>query len=195
MHRTGRAQPLTSAKLKALGMLVAGVLVVAGCGGAGNPAPRTSPTSPSASTGAVTLPAAAVAAERVSPGEFPPAAGRSLRQLAATLRPGPQLGLANSVLLPGEQRLAFGLLSNNEFLYAKTAVYIAASLSAPAQGPFPAPIDPMIPPPPYLSKTVATDQSAVKAIYETTVPIPRPGRYAILTVSKVGSTLFGGASP
>jgi hypothetical protein len=49
----------------------------------------------------------------------------------------------------------------------------------------------MIPPPPYLSRTVATDSSAVKAIYETTVPLPRPGHYAVLTVSKAGSALLG----
>ncbi len=51
----------------------------------------------------------------------------------------------------------------------------------------------MIPPARSLSqtKTVATDTAAVKAIYETTVPLPHPGRYDVLTVSKVGPTLVG----
>ncbi len=143
----------------------------------------------------MTFPATAQAAEHVSAAEFPAPAGRSLQQLASAVHSGPQLAPAVSVLISGEQRFAFGLLSSsNEFLYARTAVYIAARPTAPAQGPFPAPLDPMIPPAPYLSKTVATDSSAVKAIYETTVAFPHPGRYAILSVSKVGSTLVAAAA-
>jgi hypothetical protein len=175
--------------------LVAVALATAGCGGEAKPAPRTSATSATAATKADSLPAAAVVAEQVSAAEFPAPGGRSLQQLASTLSPGPQLGLAVSVLLPGSQRLAFGLLSaSNEPLYAKTAVYIATRPNAPAQGPFPAPLDPMIPPAPYLSKTVATDSGAVKAIYETNVPFPHPRRYVVLAVSKLGSALVGATS-
>jgi hypothetical protein len=167
-------------------------LAMAGCGGGANTAPRTTSTSAPAATKTATLPATALAAERVRPTEFPSAGARSLQQLASKLQAGPQLGLAVSVLLPGRQRLAFGLLTaNNEVLYAKTAVYIASRPNAPAQGPYPAPLDPMIPPSPYLSRTVATDSGAVKAIYETTIWVPRPGRYSVLTVSKIGSTLVG----
>jgi hypothetical protein len=167
-------------------------LVMAGCGGGANTAPRTTSTSAPAATKTATLPATALAAEHVRPTEFPSAGGRSLQQLASKLQAGPQLGLAVSVLLPGRQRLAFGLLTaNNEVLYAKTAVYIARRPNAPAQGPFPAPLDPMIPAAPYLSRTVATDSGAVKAIYETVISVPRPGSYVVLTVSKVGSALVG----
>ena len=134
-------------------------LLASACGGGSTHGTASTTSSATASaTQAITLPAAALAAEQVRAGEFPTRAGRSLQQLAATLQGGPQLGLAVSVLLPGRQRLAFGLLSSgNEPLYANTPVYIASNLNAAAPGPYPAPLDPMVPPRPYLSKTVATD--------------------------------------
>ncbi len=171
--------------------LMAGALIPAGCGGGAKPGAETHTTA-ATGTPVVSLPAPAVDAEHATAAEFPRSAGRSLQQLASAASPGPQLGLAVSVLLPGRQRLAFGLLAaSHEPLYAPTAVYIASRPNAPAQGPFPAPLDPMIPPARSLSQTVATDTAAVKAIYETTVPLPHPGRYDVLTVSKVGPTLVG----
>jgi hypothetical protein len=175
--------------------LAATTLIASGCGGGKSQTAKPPPPRPSPSTTAIALPPAALTAEHVTASEFPAPHGRSLQQLASTLTPGPQLALAVSVLTPGSQHLAFGLLSaSNEPLYIKSAVYIAATPKAPAQGPYAAPLDWMIPQPPYLSKTVATDSSAVKAVYETTVPFPRPGRYSVLTISKVGATFLGAAA-
>lgn len=100
-------------------------------------------------------------------------------------------GQATSVLLTGHERLAFGLLdSANRFVYGKTAVYLAARPTEPAQGPFLAPLDSMVAAPPYQSKTTANDPAAVKGIYEATVPFPRPGTYAVLVLSRTDSGLL-----
>lgn len=181
--------------------LTAVALLATGCGGgsgggANTVSNATQTSRARAPAAAITVPAEAKIAEHVSATEFPPSGGRSLEQLASMVKAGPKLGLAVSALIPGTQRFAFGLLtSDNQLLYAKSAVYVAQRPSAPARGPYPAPLDSMIPSPPYVSKTVAGDAASAKAVYETAIPFARPGRYSVLTVSKVGSTLVGATSP
>ena len=69
------------------------------------------------------------------------------------------LGLSTSVALPGSYRFAFGLIgSDNHFVYGPSAVYIAPSRSATAQGPYPAPIQSMLVQPRFASTTVAQDR-------------------------------------
>jgi hypothetical protein len=134
-------------------------------------------------------------AGKVKASEFPAPAGRTLRQMADGVQAGPQVGLATSVLLPGTQRLAFGIIdAKGTFLYAKTAIYIARGLNAPASGPYPAPIDSMRVRPAFVSKTSSLDAASIKAIYAAQIPFPRPGRYALLSVSKTPSGLTGAAT-
>lgn len=72
--------------------------------------------------------------------DFPFPNRRSLRVLAQTLKPGPQVGLAGSVLLPGVNRVAFGLIGQDQkFVYGPSALYVARSPSGRARGPFLAP--------------------------------------------------------
>jgi hypothetical protein len=125
--------------------------------------------------------------------DFPPAAGRSIRQLATTLSPGPHPALANSVFLPGSsQRVAFGLLDdNNKFVYAETAIYIAPTVNAPVRGPFPAPLDSIVPAAAFRSQTTASDPNAIKAVYYASVPLPHPGPEAVLVVARVDGQLTG----
>lgn len=124
--------------------------------------------------------------------DFPAPQGRTLQQLASTIRPGSQAALASSVFVRGENRVAFGLFdAENAFLYGPTALYAAATPKDRARGPFPAPIDSMVPEEPYLSETTETDPAAPKAVYETDVSLPRPRRYAILAVTSQDGGLVG----
>ncbi|HEX2103963.1 MAG TPA: DUF47 family protein [Solirubrobacteraceae bacterium] len=124
--------------------------------------------------------------------DFPPAAGRTLQAIADTVQAGPQLGLATSVFTPGDERLAFGLIDqSNNFIYGKTAVYIARDPSQRALGPFPAPADALVTKPAFRSQNAAVESSPIAQIYATKVPFERAGRYAVLAVTKQGSTLVG----
>lgn len=131
------------------------------------------------------------AASQVSKSDFPAVAGRTLEQLAKTVNAGPKLGIAVSVFTPGRNRLAFGLLDEqNSFIYGKSAVYIARSPTDKAKGPFPAPADSMKPAGRFRSKG-GDGRGEAEAVYSTTVNLPRPGRYAVLVVSKTPTGLEG----
>lgn len=72
-------------------------------------------------------------AQTVTAADFPAPDGRALADLAAIAEAGPQAALASSVLVPGENRLAFGVLTaENDSVYGRTAVYVARSPSEPA---------------------------------------------------------------
>jgi hypothetical protein len=102
------------------------------------------------------------------------------------------VGLATSVLVPGANRVAFGLIGpDKRFIYGRSALYFARSPGAPAQGPFPAPADSFVPGQPFLSKGAAADTADIKAIYATQLRFDKPGKYSVLAVSKVGGQLLG----
>jgi hypothetical protein len=125
--------------------------------------------------------------------DFTPAAGKSIANLAKGMNQGPHAALANEVFLPGShQRLAFGLLDDsNKFVYATAAVYVAPTISAPAEGPFPALLDSIVPNPAFRSQTTASDPSAIKAVYYTSVPLRRPGPEAVLIVIHYAGKTYG----
>jgi len=122
--------------------------------------------------------------------------GRTLQQVADSLYgTGPQVGLAGSVFTPGENRLAFGVIDpKTGFVYGKTAVYVADSPTAKARGPFPAPADLLVTDPPFRSRTAASDKDVFAAIYETRIPLTRPGDASVLVVTKVGKNLIGAST-
>jgi hypothetical protein len=162
------------------------LLALAACGG-GAKSRSQSAAVPSTST----TPAPAVdqlsAAERPTTSQFPPAAGHSLKQLATAGSSHPataQFGAATGTFTPGTRRLAFALTtSSNQFIYAPTAVYLAASADAPAQGPFLAPADPTTVPAQFRSAQNA-GPGGLKAIYETQLPLPRAGTYDVLALTR-----------
>jgi hypothetical protein len=134
------------------------------------------------------------AAQRVSEADFPPVAGRTLQQVADGVL-AVQAGLATQEFTPGRNRLAFGVIGrDNRLVYGPTAVYLARTPNNRAEGPFPAPADPLVVDPPFRSKQAALESDAVAAIYETEVTLPRPGRYAVLLLTKRpdGSFVGGG---
>ncbi len=166
------------------------VTAAAGCGKSEKAAsPNVTP--PTARPPA-TLPAGFAAASRPVASSFPPVRGRTLQQLADSVHPGAQIGLAASQFTPGRNRLPFGLLNQDaRFVYAPVAVYIAPKPGAPAQGPFLAPADSLLPEKPYRSLTAATDPDTVKAVYAASVPFSRPGRWSVLALVQEGGKLTG----
>ena len=169
-------------RLRSTALVLFACLAVAGCGDdGGDQAPRGEPAP--AQTGLEQ-------ARQVSKADFPKPGGRSLQQMADLADPGAEVGLAVSELTPGENRLAFGVIGpDQKFIYGKTAVYIGRDASAPALGPFPAPADSLVVDAPFRSGTAPGEDIA--AIYSTTVPFKKPGKYEALIVTKRGDKLIG----
>lgn len=166
----------------------------AGCGKGEKPAPALS-SPPAASKADPTLPAGFAAASHPSASAFPPSRGQTLQQLADRAKPGAQVGLAASQFTPGRNRLPFALLDEQaRFVYAPAAVYIAPTPSSPAQGPFVAPADSLLPAKRYRSLTAGADPDTVRAVYSASVPFSRPGRWSVLALVREGGKLTGAAS-
>ena len=122
---------------------------------------------------------------------FPAAHGRSLRALGALVSSSAQFGAATGTFTPGTRRLAFGLnAGSGAFIYAPTAVYVAKSAGAPAEGPFLAPADPMTVPPADRSAQNA-GPGGIQAIYAARLPIPAAGTYTVLTITHTSQGLIG----
>jgi hypothetical protein len=189
-------------RLALLGALLACAPALGACGGSTKTtAAKTATQSASQGTAASTAAApstpspAAIAelaaAERPRASQFPSAAGRSLKQLAQLVSGTAQLGAATGTYTPGLRRFAFALTDRSQrFVYAPTAIYIAPTPVAPAQGPFPAPADPMAVAPPYRSQQNA-GPGGIQAIYWTRVPVARSGIYDLLALTRVGHRLIG----
>ena len=127
--------------------------------------------------------------------DFPAPAGRSLQALANSVQAGGQVGLATSIFTPGENRLAFGLIDNqNKLIYGKTAVYVAPTPKDPALGPFLAPADSLVTEPKFRSQTAAAETDTIAAIYAADIPLEKPGKAAVLAVVNVGGQQFGAAT-
>jgi hypothetical protein len=130
-------------------------------------------------------------AERPTASQFPAAGGRSLQQLGKLATASVSLGAATGTFTPGKQRFAFALTTpGGKFVYGPTALYIARSPSAPATGPFPAPADPMGVEPQYRSRQNA-GPGGIQAIYAASLPVPKPGTYVLLALTKTPNGLIG----
>jgi hypothetical protein len=111
------------------------------------------------------------------------------------VKAGPEVGLATSVLLPREERVAFGMIGKDRgFLYGKSALYVAETPQSRARGPYPAPADSIVPTAAFISRQTSADTAGIKAIYAAQVPFPKAGEYAVLAVTKVGERLSGAAT-
>jgi hypothetical protein len=168
-------------------------LALGGCGGDddGGDAGEPSGTSDISSDFTQALDEAASPAKQ----DFPAPAGRSLKALASSIQAGGQIGLASSVFNVGENRLAFGLIDDqNKLIYGKTAVYVAPTPKAQAQGPFLAPADSLVTEPQFRSQNAAAETDAIAAIYAAEIPLEKPGKAAVLAVTNVGGKQFGAAT-
>ena len=182
-------------KARLLVVLAAGALTAAGCGSSSHSSATTSaPTAAVATSSAAVTPAALdelAAAENPDPTQFPPAQGKTLKQLGALAKASAQLGAATGTYTPGTRRLAFGLTTTaGAFIYAPTAIYIARTPASIAQGPLMAPADPMGVAPQYRSKQ-NSGPGGIKAIYETEISVKQPGTYTILSLTRTPGGLVG----
>ena len=187
-------------KARILALLAGGALAAAGCGSS-SPSSSTASgsttstkTAVAATSSTATTPPALdelAAAETPDPTRFPRAQGRTLEQLGALAKASAQLGAATGTFTPGTRRLAFGLTTAaGAFIYAPTAIYIARTPTAPAQGPFVAPADPMGVAPQYRSKQ-NSGPGGIKAIYHTQISVKQTGTYTILSLTRTPSGLVG----
>lgn len=185
-------------------LVAVGALAIGGCGSSSSSSSAAShPSSSAAAAGTassvstastVGLPPAVnelPAAEHPAAGQFPPAKGRSLRQLGALVKSSAQLGAATGTFTPGTRRLAFGLTTRSgAFIYAPTAIYIAKTPSTPAKGPFLAPADPMSVKPQFRSEQ-NSGPGGIKAIYAAQLPIPSAGTFTVLSLTRSSQGLIG----
>jgi hypothetical protein len=191
------------ARSRALLALLVGALILAGCGSssssktasqtAAQPAATSATTASSSAQSASPAPAVAALPAAVHPrtSQFPTARGKSLKDLGALARSSVEMGAATGTFTPGTQRFAFALTTNaGKFVYAPTAIYIAANPGSPAKGPFLAPADPMSVLPQYRSKQNA-GPGGIQAIYAADVPVPKAGTYFVLSLTKGPSGLIG----
>jgi hypothetical protein len=166
--------------------LAALILAAAGCGGGdeGSDAPAKDPVAQVPSG----LQQTVRAAQHPQRSEFPKPAGKTLQELADDIGGGPQMGLAGSIFLAGqENRVAFGVIDDKAgFVYGKTALYYARTPGAPAKGPYVAPADVLMTEPPYRSQQAATEADPFAAIYAAHVPFSKPGQYSVMSVTLVG---------
>jgi hypothetical protein len=179
---------VTARRLASVLLSLAALLGVAACGGSSSGGEAKPPPGVSQKDFQRRLAEASTS----TAADFPAVGGRSLQAIADTVQAGPQIGLATSEFTRGDQRLAFGIVDKaNNFLYGKTAVYIAKDPSQKALGPFPAPADALVTKPAFRSQNAAVESSPIAQIYAATVPFSRTGAYSVLAVSKQGDQLVG----
>ena len=173
-------------------LALVGALALAGCGSSSSSSTSSKTTASASSSSTTTastvaLPPAVAelpAAEHPKPSQFPSSDGRTLQQLAQTIKSTANLGAATGTFTPGTRRLAFGLTENSgAYVYAPTAVYFASNPGAPAKGPYLAPADPMTVAPQYRSKQ-NSGPGGIKAIYAAQLPIPSAGTFDVLSITR-----------
>ncbi len=164
-----------------LASLVAGALL-AGCGG--DDGSSADPVSRVPEEGGLQENVRAASSPKAA--DFPAADGKTLNQLAEEVKGGgsTEVGLATSVFTVGEDRLAFGVIDDQgQFVYGKTAVYVAPTPEDPAEGPFLAPADVLVTEGRYRSRQAAEETDPFAAVYAAQVPFEKQGTWSILTVT------------
>ncbi len=170
--------------------VIAAVLAIGGCGG-----------SEKGGDGTANVPEKGGLREKVrgasapAAADFPAVDGRSLQEVADSMQGGPEVGLAGQTYVTGKNRLAFGVIdAQGKFVYGKTAVYIAPTPDAPAQGPFPAPADVLVTDPAFRSRQAASETDLFAAVYGADVTFSKPGNWTLLTATQSGGGLLAAPS-
>jgi hypothetical protein len=141
------------------------------------------------------LRAKVAAAQMPQEADFPQAEGKTLQQLADEIGGGPEAALATSVFTVGENRLAFGVIDDQgQFVYGKSAIYVAPKPDEPAEGPFVAPADVLMTEPAYRSKQAATEGDPFAAVYAAQVKFDKTGPWSVLSVTEQDGKLVAAAT-
>jgi hypothetical protein len=187
----GRTPRVDKRVLIAAVAAIAAALTISGCGASTtHSASSTVATVPLSTADAPAIVSELGAAEHPELTDFPDAQGRTLRQLNELGKFAGQVVATTGTFTPGNQRYAFAVSAGSgAFIYAPTAVYIAPSVGAPAQGPFLALADPMGVAPQFRSAQNA-GPNGIRAIYWTHVPLPRAGTYAVLAMTHSANGLI-----
>jgi hypothetical protein len=179
-----------TALARSLALAVAAALLLAGCGGSDSSTPKPPP-----GVSKKDFAAELAAASTATAADFPAVGGRTLEQIANTVKAGNQVGFASSVFTPGDNRVAFGVIDKgNSFVYGKSAIYIARDPAGTALGPYPAPADTLLTKPAFRSQNAAVESSPIAQIYGAKVPFRRAGDWAVLVVTKQPTGLTGAAA-
>ena len=178
-------------RLPSILAVIAAVLAVAGCGGGGKDSGDGTANVPDKDGLRSKVQAAAAPAAA----DFPSVDGRSLQEVADSMQGGPEVGLAGQTYITGDNRLAFGVIdAQGQFVYGKTAVYIAPTPDAPAQGPFPAPADVLVTDPAFRSRQAASEGDLFAAVYGADVKFSKPGNWTLLTATQSGGGMLAAPS-
>jgi hypothetical protein len=165
-----------------LAALLCALVLAAGCGGDEESG---DPISQVPNEGGLQERVRAAAAPKES--EFPAASGKTLQELAEEIKGGGSVeaGLATSVFTVGRDRIAFGVIDDaGQFVYGKTAVYVAPTPNDAAKGPFVAPADVLVTEGRYRSRQAASENDPFAAVYQAQVPFNKKGAWSILTVTE-----------
>jgi len=178
-------------RLPSILAVIAAVLAVAGCGGGDKDSGDGTANVPDKDGLRTKVQAAAAPAAA----DFPSVDGRSLQEVADSMQGGPEVGLAGQTYITGDNRLAFGVIdAQGQFVYGKTAVYIAPTPDAPAQGPFPAPADVLVTDPAFRSRQAASEGDLFAAVYGADVKFSKPGNWTLLTATQSGGGMLAAPS-
>lgn len=173
---------MSSPRSRFLAVLCALAALAAGCGGGGSDDGEGARASEARSK--------LNGADKPRQQDFPtPRPGQTMQAFADSIgATGTQVALATNTFSAGHNRLAFGVLSqDNEFVYAPSAVYVARGADAKEiSGPYAAPADLLVTEPAFRSQQAATEEDPFAAVYQApAVDMDEPGDYVALVVSKV----------
>jgi hypothetical protein len=159
-------------------------LLVSACGGGDEPAAQRDPVENVPSENGIRE--AVQAAATPTDADFPASKGKTLQELANQLSAGPSLAMASSVFTTkAENRMAFGVIAQDGTpVYGPTAIYVAPTPEAQAEGPFLAPADVLLTEARYRSEQAAKTEDPFVAVYGADVQFSKRGKFAVLAVTK-----------
>lgn len=155
-------------------LLLAGALLIAGCGGSDDD---------SAGTAAQTTAAA--------PADFPEADGESLDAFSADLPEGPVFAPSTSVMRVGDNRVGFALfdVARKQVDASSAAVYTAKPDGTDVQGPYTAGKQSIAVKTQYRSAQAAADLADGDQIWVAKVPFEQPGQRIMFALADVDGEL------
>src|SRR5262245_51841895 len=161
------------------GMIVAGALTLAGCGGSDDD-DTVAQSAPDASS-------------------FPTPQGGTLQQFLRQEADaeGPVISPTGQVYAKGSDRYGFGVftLGNEQVTDAEVAIYAAHGKGGEVQGPYPARVESLEVDPAYQSKTTSDDPDSAHVVYVADVPFDQDGEWQIGALTRDGDNLQGSLAP